>query len=119
MRLDGLQYRGLARAHHVARPAHRSRRIRSHDLADDQPVEQVPQGGEPLLDAGGQDLASFELDPARHVQRLHTGQGSDAYALTPPQKLSHGPRIGAAGVRVAELRGEKLEKPDAGALADA
>jgi hypothetical protein len=30
----------------VARPAHRSRRVHRHHLAGDQPVEQVPPGGE-------------------------------------------------------------------------
>ena len=33
--------------------------------------------GEPLLDARSGDLASFDLDPARHLQRLNIGKGSD------------------------------------------
>jgi len=34
-------------------PTHRVRRVDRHDLAVDQPVEQVTQGGEPLFDPGG------------------------------------------------------------------
>jgi hypothetical protein len=39
--------------------------------------------GEPLLDARSGDLASFDLDPARHLRRLNIGKGSDAYAFAP------------------------------------
>jgi hypothetical protein len=47
----------------VPGPAHRADRIDRHDLAGDEPVEQVADRGEPLLDARRGELARPGLDP--------------------------------------------------------
>ena len=59
--------------------------------------------GETLLDAPIEDLASFDLDPARHLQRLNIGKGSDAYAFAPRSNLARGPSIGAPCMGVTTL----------------
>ena len=82
----------------MTRPAHRRRRIHRHDLAGDQPVEQVADGGKMLLDCGSREIAALDLDPARHMQGLDLGQGSDAPTLAPGEKLAHRPRVGAPGM---------------------
>jgi hypothetical protein len=56
-RFGGIEHRRLPGRHDVARPAHRVRRVDRHDLAVDQPIEQVAERGEPLLDARRGQLA--------------------------------------------------------------
>ena len=82
----------------MARTAHRRRRIDRHDLAGDQPVEEVADRRKLLLDGGSRKLAALPLDPARHMQGLYVGQGSDAPTLAPGEEIAHCPRVGAPGV---------------------
>ncbi len=49
------------------------------------------------------------------MHRLNLGQEGDACALAPRQKLRRGAGVGAPGVRIADLRGEKLQEANAGA----
>ena len=55
-RFGWIEHRRLTRRHDVPRPAHRVPRIDRHDLAVDQPIEQMPQRREPLLDRGRGEL---------------------------------------------------------------
>ena len=50
-RLRWFQHRRLAGFHDVLRAAHRGRRVDRNDLADDQPIKQMAQRRELLLDA--------------------------------------------------------------------
>jgi hypothetical protein len=49
-RFVGRQYRRIALLHDMAWPAHRGGRVHRHDLTDDGPVGQLPDGSELLLD---------------------------------------------------------------------
>jgi hypothetical protein len=55
-RFRWIEHRRLSRRHNMPGPTHRVRRIDRHDLAVDQPVEQMPQRSEPLLDRGRGEL---------------------------------------------------------------
>jgi hypothetical protein len=71
-RLGGIEHRRLPGRHDVPRPAHRSGRVDWHDLAGDEPVEQVTDRGEPLLDARRRELARPGFDPGGDVHWLHS-----------------------------------------------
>ena len=109
-RLGGIEHRRLALAHDMRRPAHGRGRINRHHLAGHQPVEQVADGGELLLDRGRGNLARLRFDPGRDMQRLHGYERWHAMHLAPGQKLGHGTAVGPAGVLVADRRGEELEE---------
>ena len=113
-RFLGLQHRRLALAHHMRRAAHRGRRINRHDLAVDQPVKQVADGGEPEL--GGRRLVRLGLllDPGGDVQRPHVAERGDASGLAPVEKVLHGRQVGAPGMTVADVGGEEFQEPLAG-----
>jgi hypothetical protein len=64
-------------------PAHRRRRVDRYDLASDQPIEQMTDRGEPLLDARRRELARVGLDPGGDVHRLHGADGRHAGARAP------------------------------------
>jgi hypothetical protein len=49
-RFRGIKYRRLPRRHYMPGPAHRVRRVDRYDLTVDQPIEQVTQRREALLD---------------------------------------------------------------------
>ena len=68
-------------------PAHGGGGIDRHDLAGHQPVEQVADRGEALLDGRRGSLAAELLDVGGDVQRLHVGDRRDAGALAPGQKF--------------------------------
>ena len=70
-RFRRIEHRRLPGRHDVPGPAHRGGRVDRHDLAGDQPVEQVADRGEPLLDARRGELARAGLDPGGDVHRLH------------------------------------------------
>ena len=61
--------------------------VHRHDLAGDQPVEQVADRGEALLHGGGRALAAELLDVGGDMQRLHVGDRRDAGRLAPGQKF--------------------------------
>jgi hypothetical protein len=60
--------RGLPGRDDLVRPAHRAGRVDRHHLAGDQPVEQVTDPGDPLLDARRRD-AGRRGAPARIIRR--------------------------------------------------
>ena len=69
--LDWLQQGSLALADNVFRSAYRRGGIDRHDLADHQPVEQMPDRGEPLLHGRSGRRLCLHLQPGGHMQRLH------------------------------------------------
>ena len=52
-----IEHRRLPARHDVPGPAHRRGRVDRHDLAGDEPIEQVTDRGEPLLDARRREFA--------------------------------------------------------------
>ena len=100
----------------MRRPAHRGGGVERHHLAHYQPVEQVADGGELLLDRRCRQRRGLELDPGRDVQRLYRSDRRHHVRLAPGQEVRHGAGIGAARVRVPNGGGEELEEADAGAV---
>ena len=98
----------------MLRAAHRGGRIDRHDLAGHQPIEQVADRGELLLDGRRRHLAGLRLDPGRDVQRRDLRQRRHAGVGAPGQKLRDGAAVGAPRVRVADVGGEEFEEADAG-----
>jgi hypothetical protein len=68
------------------------------DLAGDEPVEQVADRGEALLDARCGKLARTGLDPGGDMHRLHGADRRHAHACTPVEKFLRGPGIGPTRV---------------------
>ena len=98
-------------------PAHRAGRIDRHHLAGDEPIEQVADRGEPLLDARRRELARASLDPRGDVHWLHGADRRHAGARAPGQEFIGGAGVGPARVRVADVGGKEFEEAHAGALA--
>jgi hypothetical protein len=98
-------------------PAYRSGRVDRHDLAGDEPVEQVTDRGEPLLHTRRRELARASLDPGGDVHRLDGGDRRHASARAPGQKFVRGARVGPPRVRVADVGGEEFKEAHRGALA--
>ena len=101
---------------HVPRPAHRRGRVDRHDLAGHQPIEQMTDRGEPLLDARRRELARAGLDPGGDVDRLHVGNRHSASGRALGQEFFCSSRIGPPRVRVADVGREEFEKAHAGTL---
>ena len=87
-----------------------------HDLAGDEPVKQVADRGEPLLDARRCELARASLDPRRDVHRAAQPR-STARPRSRTKKFFGGTDIGPARVRVADVGREEFKETHAGALA--
>ena len=108
--LGGIKHRRLAAPHDMARPAHGGGRIGRHDLADHHPVEQVAQCGQAELGGRrGSRLAQL-LDVGGNMLALDRRELRDAFRLKPVEEFRRGARIGAAGVRVADVGGEEFEE---------
>jgi len=82
-----------------------------------QPVKQMADRGEPLLDARHGELARRRLDPSGDVHRLHGGDRRQAGARAPGQEFVGGPVIGPPRVWVADVGREEFEEAHRGALA--
>ena len=109
---------GLAFLDDVLRPAHRGGRIGAgENLADDQPVEQHADRREVLLDGRRAVAAAENLDVGGDVMRAHRRERRDVLGVEPGEERAHGDGVGGAGVRVADVGGEEIEKPQAGVLA--
>jgi hypothetical protein len=115
--LRRIEHRRLPGRHDVPGPTHGRSRVDRHDLAGDEPVEQVADRGEPLLDARRGELARAGLDPGRNVHRLHSADRRHAGGRAPGQELIGGAGIGPPRVRVANVGREEFEEAHAGALA--
>ena len=116
-RFGGIEHRRLPAGDDVARPAYRAGRVDRHDLAGDEPIEQMADRGEPLLDARRGQLARRGLDPCSDMHRLDGGDRRHADARAPGQEFISGAGIGAARVRVADVGRKEFEEAHAGALA--
>jgi hypothetical protein len=102
----------------VARVSHRVRRVDRHDLAGNQPIEQVADRGKPLLDARRGQLARRHLDPRRDMHRLDIGDRRHPDARAPGQEFLRSAEVGPARVRIANVGGKEFEEAHRGALAD-
>src|SRR5260221_12655416 len=89
-------------------PAHGRGRVRGHDLTYDEPVEQLPEGGELLLHARRRDVFQQSLDIRDNVKGSDSGQRQVA-RLTPSEESQASSRIGPARVRVAEVGPEEFD----------
>ena len=78
-------------------------------MAGHQPVKQNAKRRQVLLDGGRGQLALQVLNESGDVDRLHVGELCDAVFLTPGRKAAGGIEVGAAGVGVVDLSGEKLQ----------
>ena len=116
-RFGRVQHRRLAGFAAVRGPAHRGGGIDRHDLAGDQPVEQVAQRGEPLLHGRRGVASRLLLDPGRDMQRLDGGDAGHGRLGAPRQEIRHGAAIGAARVRVADGGGEEFQEAHRGVFA--
>jgi hypothetical protein len=115
-RLRRIEHRRLPAGDDVPGPAHRAGRVDRHDLAGDEPVEQVTDRGEPLLDAWRGQLAGRGFDPGGDMHRLHGGDRRHADLGAPGQEFLRGAGIGPARVRVADVGREEFEEADARAV---
>ena len=111
------QHRGLPRPHRVRRSAHRSGGVRRDHLTRHQPIEQVLQRGQLLFHRRRGKLSRLHLDPRRDVERLHPRDRRHLVVITPRQKLRRRAAVGAARVRVADVRREEFQKAHAGTVA--
>lgn len=108
----GLQDWRLAGLDDVRWPPNRTGGVGRYDLPRHQPVEQVADSGKALLHRGGGMCPGLAFNPGSDVQRLHGGQGRSAGRAAPFQELDHGADVGAAGVGVADVRSEELQKAE-------
>ena len=108
------QHRRLARLEGVFGAAHGVGRVQLQDMAGDQPVKQNAKRRQVLLDGGRGQLALQVLNESGDVDRLHLGEPADAVLPAPGRKAASGVEVGAAGVGVVELSGEKLQHAPGG-----
>ena len=83
-------------------------RVVRHYLADDEPIEEHPDGGEVLLDGRSAVAGTELLDVRSDVNRAKARQ-VEAERLAPCEEAVTGVCVGSAGVRVADLRREELD----------
>ncbi len=112
-----IEHRGLALARCITRSAHGRGRIVRHDLAGDEPVEQVADRRELLLDGRRRRRLRLQFDLGRHMQRLHDGNRRHAGAGASREKVTGRASIRTPCMRVAGRRREELEESHAGPLA--
>ena len=105
----GSQHRRLARLEGVFGAAHGMGRVQLQDMAGHQPVKQNAKRRQVLLDGGRGQLALQVLNESGDVDRLHLGELPNLVILTPGRKAAGGVEVGAAGVGVVDLSGEKLQ----------
>jgi hypothetical protein len=72
------------------------------DLAGDQPVKEMPDRREPLLDGGRRVGPRLQLDPDRDVQRLHGGNRRHAGVAAPGEEVAGRACVRASRVRIAD-----------------
>jgi hypothetical protein len=81
------------------------------DVAGHQPVEQMAQGRELLLDALGLIGLALELHPGRDMDGFDVAEVRDpGLDFRPAQEVPHGPQVRLARVAVSDLRGEELQE---------
>ena len=98
-----IKHRRLAAPHDMARPAHGGGGIHRHDLADDQPIEQMPQRRQAQLRGRRGSRFLQLLDIGGDMHALDRRDARDAARLKPIEEFDGGARIGAARVRIADI----------------
>jgi hypothetical protein len=99
---------GSPHADDVLGPAHGVRRIHGDDVADDEPIKEHAQRGEMLFDRGLR--RRHALDVRGDMHRLHRRERLEPTRVAPQRKRGRCAEIGAAGVRVADVRREELQE---------
>lgn len=84
-----------------------------HDLANHQPIEQVANGGQVLLDRGCRQRLRLQFHPGRHVQRLHGGNRRHTRLRALGEKLAYGVRISTRvfGLRMLDAKNSRERMP--------
>lgn len=108
--LLGREHGGFAFLDAVLRSSDGMSWVALHDVPCHQPIEEHTDRGEVLFDGGLRMGAAELLDIRRNAHRRHPGQISEAFLLTPGGESLDGFKVGAAGVRVADVDGEKLPR---------
>jgi hypothetical protein len=96
------EHRRRAGLDDVLGPAHGGCRIGGDDLADQEPVEHHPDGGELLFDRWRRGLRLQLLNIGGNVMRPDRAE-RQAALLAPAEELAAGPGVGPAGVGGEEL----------------
>lgn len=104
------QHRRAALGDDVPRPAHRVRRVRVDDLADDEPVKQHAYRRQVLLYGRFGESHKKTLHIASDMHRLHVRQVAYAALRAELRKLAGGVVLSPARVLVANVRGEEVEE---------
>ena len=92
------------------RSAHRTGRVKWHDLADNQPVEQHADGRQVLLDGRRREGLRQLLDLGSHPHRLDPVQ-RQAPDVTPVGEPVCSCQVSRARVRVADVGCEEFPEP--------
>lgn len=93
-------------------------RVGRHDPTDYQPIEKHFQRGEVLLDGGAGEGLLQLLDIGGNVHRLHAGQVAEIVLVAPVRESADGSVVGAAGVGVPNVGGEKFRESGYGLRSD-
>jgi hypothetical protein len=93
--------------------AYGSGRIDTHDLTDDEPVEEMTDRGQARLDRWRRVVLDELLYISGDMNRLHRGDRRHARERAPGQKFLACLRVGSSGVRVANVGREELEEAHA------
>lgn len=100
--LGRLQHRD-ALFNRVARSAHRTRRIDRDHLAGHQPVKQMADGGDLLLDGGHRVAARLTLDPGGDVKRPNLIQRFNSARAAQFKEFANRAGVGPARVRIPDV----------------
>jgi hypothetical protein len=94
--------------------ADRMGRVGGDDLAGDQPVEQLADRSEVLLDRRLLEGFAERFDVVRNVERFDLGELADLVTITPGEKPVGRMKVSRAGVFVGDIRREEFEEATGG-----
>jgi hypothetical protein len=97
--------------HRVLGPAHDGSRIPGKHLAKHEPIEEHAQRGQVLFDRRVRQRALQFFKVSCDMQRLQAAELVEATRFASGRKSFHGAQVGAACIRVADVRAEKLREP--------
>lgn len=116
-RLGGIEHGRLADFDDMLRSAHAGGGVGRHNLPGHQTIEQHANGSEALLRGRRAVFAGERFDISADMQGLHVGERGGALPLAPGEELPDRAAIGAARMRVADVRDEEFPKARPRALA--
>jgi len=108
------KHRRLALLLRVLRTAHTVRGIQRNHLADDHPIEEHPQSGQPQLHGRPGMLPELVFNEGRDVDRLDLGKILDADAGAEGGELANRFEIRSTGVFIADMGAEEVSHPFSG-----